>query len=119
MLRQRKSDVEAIIKNLLRVSDDGAGSVNSYLFKAADDLSAAVSGSRNISAQQLRFSGEKELGGNADARLSTSLSNLRNELRNTENKIAELTSETDRLKISIRSTEKAIADEKKRTLGII
>lgn len=118
ILRQRKSDVETISNSLFRVSDDGAGSINSYLLKTADDLTSAVSGNRNIYVQQSRFAGEKEKGGDADARLSTSLSNLRSELKSTEKKIAELTSEVDRLKISIRNTEKAIDEEKKRVITV-
>lgn len=114
LYRQRKKDVEELIRELINVVDNKYGTVNKYGTNIINNISSAVSGSKCLGTIASAVSVGNEKGSGSDGNVVTALNDLKSELSRVNQKINDLNSDLIDTNNQISSTNAAISAERSR-----
>lgn len=112
--KQRKKDLEGLIKSLTNTVDRAYGSVNKYATNITDEIYDAIKGSVCSSNIYSAVSSGKEKSSDSDGNVVTALNSLRNELNGVNTKIDNLNNDLSYVNRQISNTKSAISSEKRR-----
>lgn len=116
-LKQRKKDIQEIIKNLNSVSPRSASDINGKLKSTSNSIDSGIdyTGKDSQINNIFRNKNDQALG---DGNVSSASSELQKELRETERKIDEAQREYNKAKEKIKDYKAAIAVEKKKQTAV-
>lgn len=113
--KNRKKDIEDIIKALERCASNDSSDINSQLDKCSSELGDAIeySGKGGLYS---KFSGKRDYG-KTDTNVQSAIAELRQELSTTEDSIQSCEGDLRHAKDMVKSYKNQIADEKERQLA--